>query len=107
MLLLTLLLAGGAAAVAILRLRGYPAVLLDPKAGSGQAAQGAAFTRELVVLVLVAIAAQGAIATVRVGSLVEQQMRTIRRFALIGGGVLLVLTALVQCLGFSWQLLRV
>ena len=57
-LLLALVDRRAAATVAILRLRGYPALVTNPKAGSGQAAQGDAFTRELVVLVLLAVAAQ-------------------------------------------------
>ena len=94
MLLLTLLIAGGAMVVAVLRLRGYPAVVLDPRAGSGQAAQGNAFTRELVALVLVAVAAQAAVAKVRASSLVEQQMRAIGRYALVAAALLVVLAAL-------------
>lgn len=93
-LLLTLLIAGGAAVVAILRLRGYPALVLDPEAGSGQLVQGSAYTRELLGLVLVAVAAQAALTRIRVSSLVEQQMRTLRRFALIGGAAIVVLAAL-------------
>lgn len=93
-LLLTLAIAGGAAVVAILRLRGYPALVLDPEAGSGQLVQGSAYTRELLGLVLVAVAAQAALTRIRVSSLVEQQMRTLRRFALIGGAVIVVLAAL-------------
>jgi len=90
-LLLTLLLAGGAAMVAILRLRGYPAVVEDPKAGSGQGAQGSAFTSELVALVFVVVAAQAALGMVRVSSLFEQRLGKIRRIALTGGAVLVVL----------------
>ncbi|MBA3748540.1 MAG: O-antigen ligase family protein [Solirubrobacterales bacterium] len=93
-LLLALVIAGGAAVVAILRLGGYPALVLDPKTGSGQAAQGNAFTRELVGLVLLAVVAQAALTRVRVSSLLEQQMRTVVRFALIGGGILVVVVAL-------------
>ena len=90
-LLLTLLLAGGAAAVAILRLRGYPAVVEDPKAGSGQAAHGSAFTSELVALMFVVVAAQAALGMVRVSSLVEQRLGKIRRVALTAGAILVVL----------------
>jgi O-antigen ligase len=80
--------------VAILRLRGYPALVLDPEAGSGQLVQGSAYTRELLGLVLVAVAAQAALTRIRVSSLLEQQMRTLRRFALIGGAAIVVLAAL-------------
>lgn len=94
MLLVTLLLAGAASVAAILLLRGYPALVLDPKAGSGQAAQGNAFTRELVALALLAAGAQAALASLRVSSVLERQLRTARRFALIGGAALVVVAAL-------------
>jgi hypothetical protein len=92
-LLLTLLVAGGAAAIAILRLRHYPALVSDPKAGSGQAVQGNAYTRELLALMLLAVAAQAALAAVRVASALDHQMAAIRRIALIGGGVVVVVAA--------------
>jgi len=89
-LLLTLLVAGGAAAIAIIRLRHFPALVLDPKTGSGQLAQGNAYTRELLALVLLAAGAQAALAAVRVASVPEHQMQAIRRIALIGGAVVVV-----------------
>jgi len=92
-LLLTLVIAGGAAIVAILRLRGYPALVQDPKAGSGQAAQGNIFTRELVALVLLAVVAQAVTAFIRLTPLLERQMKVLRRYALIGGGTLVILAA--------------
>jgi O-antigen ligase len=93
-LLLTLALVGAAAAVAMLRLRSYPALVTDPRAGRGQAAAGDAFTRELVMLVLLTVAAQAALAAVRVPNQIVHQMQTMRRTALIGLGVVLVLGAL-------------
>jgi len=92
-LLLTLVIAGGAAIVAILRLRGYPALVQDPKAGSGQAAQGNIFTRELVALVLLAVVAQAVTAFIRLTPLLERQMKVLRKYALIGGGTLVILAA--------------
>ena len=92
-LLLTLLIVGATAAFAILRLDGYPALVLDPKAGAGQAAQGSAFTKELIALLLVAIAAQAALCLVRVPGLLESQLATLRRVALAAGAVVLVLAA--------------
>ena len=94
-LLLTLAFAGVAAAVALLRLRGYPALVTDPRAGSGQAAAGSAFTRELVILVLLAVAAQAALTAVRVPEQITDQVRTIRRIALIGFAGVVVLGALI------------
>ena len=92
-LLLTLVIVGGAAAVAMLRLRGYPALVLDPKAGSGQVAQGSAFTRELIGLLLLAVAAQTTLALVGARGMLESHVARLRRIALIGGAVLVVLTA--------------
>jgi len=92
-LLLTLVIVGATAALAILRLEGYPALVLDPKAGDGQAAQGSAFTRELIGLVLVAVAAQATLCLVRVPGLLDSHVATLRRFALAGCAVILVLAA--------------
>jgi hypothetical protein len=92
-LLATLLIVSAAAALAILRLDGYPALVLDPKAGSGQAAQGSAFTSELIGLLLVAIAAQAAVCLVRMPGLLESHVAMLRRIALFGGAVLLVVVA--------------
>jgi O-Antigen ligase len=61
-LLATLGVAGGAAALAILRLRGYPALTGDPVAAGGQAAAGRAYLPQLLALVAGAAAAQGALA---------------------------------------------
>ncbi|MEA2142968.1 MAG: hypothetical protein QOI64_1398 [Solirubrobacteraceae bacterium] len=94
-LLLTLLVAGGAAAVAIIRLRHYPALVFDAKVGTGQATQGSAYIRELLALVLLAAGVQGALATVRVASALEDQMHTIRRIALVGVGLAVVVAAVV------------
>ena len=92
-LVATLLIVGAAAALAILRLDGYPALVLDPKAGSGQAAQGSAFTWELIGLVLAAIAAQAAVCLVRVPALLGSRVAALRRIALVGGGVVVVVAA--------------
>ena len=92
-LLLTLVIVGATAALAILRLRGYPAVVLDPKAGSGQATQGGAFTRELIGLVLLAVGAQAALALIRAPALLDSHVATLRRIALVSGVVIVVLTA--------------
>ena len=92
-LLLTLAIAGGTAAAAIVLLRGYPALVLDPKAGRGQAAQGSVFTRQLLALVLLAVTLQAALAAARASALLEDRMRTIRRIALIGGATLLLVGA--------------
>jgi hypothetical protein len=92
-LLLTLLVAGGAAALAIIRLRHYPALVLDPESGSGQAAQGNAFTREILALVGVVVAAQAALAAARVTSAFDHQRKALRRIAIVGGAIVLVVAA--------------
>lgn len=94
--LLTLAICGGAALGAMLRLRGYPALVTDPKAGTGQAAAGSAFTRELVFLVLLAVAAQAAVvvSAARMKASLAERGRALRRIALISVGVLVALTAL-------------
>ena len=92
-LLLTLLVAGGAAVFAIIRLRHYPALVLDPKTGAGQLTQGNAYTRELLALMLLAVGAQAALAAVRVTSALEHQLPAIRRIALIGGVAIVVAAA--------------
>jgi len=92
-LLLTLAIVAGTAAIAVLRLRGYPALVTDPKAGSGQEAQGSAFTRELIGLVLAAVGAQAALALVRAPRLLESHVTALRRITLIGGAIVLVLVA--------------
>lgn len=94
-LLLTLVVASGVAALAILRLRHYPALAVDPRTGSGQAVQGNAYTRELLALGLLAVAAQAGLAAVRVASPPEHQMQAIRRIALIGAGLLVIVAALI------------
>jgi hypothetical protein len=93
-LLLTLVIAGGAAAIAIIRLRHYPALVTDPKVGSGQAAQGDPFTLELLALVVLASGAQAALAVVRMAGAVDANRQVVRRYALVGLAVIL-LVALV------------
>ena len=90
-LLLTLAVVGAAATIAILRLEGYPALVIDPQAGEGQVAQSSAFTRELIGLVLVVIAAQAALCFARGPSLLDSHVATLRRVALGAGAIIVVL----------------
>ena len=92
-LLVTLAIVGATATLGVLRVDGYAALVLDPKAGSGQAAQGDTFTRELIALMLVAVAAQAAVALVRVPGLLESQIATLRRIAIVGLAVVVVVAA--------------
>ena len=94
-LLLTLSVTGAVAALAILRVHGYPALVEDPTAGSGAASQGDAYTWQLIGLVLLAAGAHAALARAGAALLAKQGLQPIRRFALIAGGVLLVSAAIL------------
>lgn len=91
--LLTVLIAGGAAAIAIVRLRGYPALAVNPQLGTGQEAQGDTFTRELLALALLAAAAQVALARFRAGTWLGRQFTRIRRLTIVTRGVIAVVAA--------------
>ena len=93
-LLLVLLVAGGAATVATLRLRAYPALVSDPLAGSGQAAQGDSYMRELVALVALAVTAQAALTFARVPAALRERSQAIGRPALAAGAAVIVLLLL-------------
>ena len=92
-LAVTLAIVGATALLGVLRVDGYEALVLDPKAGSGQASQGAAFTRELVVLMLAAISAQVAVALMRGPRMLESHVVMLRRVAVVGGVAVVVLAA--------------
>ena len=64
-LLVTLALCGGALAIVLLRLRGYPALTGDPARGAGRSAEGHAFAPLLFGVALAAGAAQAALAWLR------------------------------------------
>ncbi|MBA2525296.1 MAG: O-antigen ligase family protein, partial [Pyrinomonadaceae bacterium] len=61
-LLLTFALVGGLVAIAVILLRDYPALVDDPSAGAGQAAEGRSYGRTLLALTIVAVVAQGVLA---------------------------------------------
>ncbi|MDP2055889.1 MAG: FAD-dependent oxidoreductase, partial [Acidobacteriota bacterium] len=65
----------------------------DPEIGSGQAAQGNAFSVELLALGVLAIGAQAALAMVRIAGVIEANRQAIRRFAVVGTGVILLAAA--------------
>ncbi len=94
-LLATLAIVGGTVTIAILRLRGYPALVVDPRAGGGQAAEGGAFARELLVLLAGAIGAQAALATFRPGARLSRRQRARARRALNAVAGLAALAAVV------------
>jgi hypothetical protein len=93
-LALVLLVAGCAAAVAIARVQTYPALVSDPGAGTGQGAQGDAFTRELLALVAIAALAQAALALGRMPSAWRRRVRAISAPVRIGGAALAVVVVL-------------
>ena len=86
-LLAALGIAGAAAALAILRLRGYPALVDDPRAGGGQAAAGSAYLPQLLALAGAAGLAQGALAAAG-GPASRRLRRAGRRAAPVVGGAL-------------------
>jgi hypothetical protein len=96
-LLLTLAIAGGAAALAILRLRGYPELVTDPRAGDGQESGGQEFGPQLVLLSLAAAAGQYVIARMRSSDDVMEVLAPIGRKA---GIVLAGALALVVVLAY-------
>jgi len=93
-LLISLALVGAAVAVLVLRLRAYPALVTDPAAGTGQAAQGNAFTRELLLVSLAVMIAQGLLAEERIAPGLRRHARALRRPALIGLGAIIAVAAL-------------
>ncbi len=72
------------ALLAIARLGGYPALVDDPHAGSGQLASGHAFAAQLALLVAGAVAVQAVVAAGRASDNLMQAMRRVVRPLLIG-----------------------
>ena len=93
-LLVSLALVGGAVALLVLRLRSYPALVTNPEAGTGQAAQGDSFTRELVLLTIAVMVAQGLLAEQRVAPELRRHARSLRRPALIAAGTIAAVLAI-------------
>ena len=90
-LLATAGLIAGAFVLAVTRLQSYPALIDDPAAGSGQEAQGAAYTGQLVVLVLIVVGVQAVVGAGRASPNLMQALRRVFRPILIGLAVLLAL----------------
>jgi hypothetical protein len=93
-LLISLAIVGGAVALLVLRLRSYPALVTNPAAGTGQAAQGSAFTGELVFASVVVLIAQGLLAEERVAPELRRHARSLRKPALIAAGAIVAVVAL-------------
>lgn len=77
-LLLTFLVVGAAATLALLRLRSYPALTLDPDLGAGQASAGRSYAPQLILLAAGAGVAQAVVAAGRAS---EAVMTSLRRVA--------------------------
>lgn len=95
---LTLAIAGTATVLAILRLRGYDALVDDPRAGSGQEAQGKAYAPQLALLAAAAAAVQGVVAGGRRSAAIRDaasRLRTGTRYALAAALPVLLLAYLV------------
>lgn len=84
---------GGASFLAIARLRGYPALVDDPAAGSGREAQGHAFLAQLVVITGAAIAAMAVVAAGRASQNLMRATGQVLRPIAIGLAIVLALTA--------------
>lgn len=97
-LLLTILVVGLAATIAILRLHAYPALVDNPYAGHGEAAAGRAF---LPLLILLAVACAGAQAGL---AYAERHVQAQFSFRLAGrtlsGSAVVALTCAVLALGY-------
>lgn len=93
-LLVSLALVGGALAFFVIRLRAFPALVTDPAAGSGQAVQGNAFTRDVVFISVLVMVAQGLFAEERIAPELRRHARTLRKPALIGLAGLVCIVAL-------------
>lgn len=94
-LLLTVAIIGGAATLALLRLRSYPALTVDPAAGAGQESAGHAYAPQLMLLIAGAAVAQWLIAAGRASEAVMDPLRRAVRPAALGGAVILALFAIV------------
>lgn len=92
-LLLSGLTVGGFAAIAIVRLRHYPAVVDDPLRGSGQAAQGRAFAPQLALLGVAAGVVQGLLGAGQASESLTGALRRVVRPLLITGVAVAVVLA--------------
>jgi O-antigen ligase len=93
--IVTAAIVGVAATLALLRLRGYPALTLDPHLGQGQQHDGHAYAGQLAVLAGGAALAQGLVAAGRVPDHVGASLRRTLRPVGIVVAVLAVLFAVV------------
>jgi O-antigen ligase len=94
-LLLTAVVVGIAATLAVLRLRSYPALTIDPAAGAGQESAGHAYAPQLLLLAGGAIVAQAIIAAGRASDAVMDPLRRAARPVGTVAAVLLALFAVV------------
>ena len=94
-LLATLALVGGALAIALLRLRGYPALTEDPTLGQGQEVSGRAFGALVIALTVAVGAAQLAVAQISIRRDSAERLAWAARPAVLVVGGLAVLAAVV------------
>ncbi|MBA3327270.1 MAG: hypothetical protein H0T43_03100 [Solirubrobacterales bacterium] len=88
-LLLTAVIVGVAATIAVVRLQAYPGLIDDPRAGAGQLTEGGAYGPQLVVIVLLAMATQAVIAATRSSAVLMEALGRIGRPLAIGAGIVL------------------
>jgi hypothetical protein len=94
-LVLTAAVVGIATTLAVLRLRSYPALTIDPTAGSGQVSAGRAYAPQLVLLVAGAVVVQAIIAAGRASDAVMDRLRRAARPVGILTAVALALFAVI------------
>jgi hypothetical protein len=95
-LLLTIAVVGGAVTLALLRLRGYPELTIDPAIGSGQERAGRAYGLQLFLLSAAAASLQAVIAAGRASRPVMRELRRVARpAAAVAGTAAIVLAVAV------------
>jgi O-antigen ligase len=83
-LLMTAGIVGVPTVLAIARLKGYPALVDNPRAGSGQQSSGHAFGAQLILLVAAAVVVQGVVAAGRASDNLMQALHRVVRPLLVG-----------------------
>lgn len=97
-LVLTFAIVGGAVTLALLRLRSYPALTVDPSMGAGQESAGHAYAPQLVLIAAGAAVAQGVIAAGRAS---DRVMESVSRAARPVGVVVTVILAVFAVLAYG------
>ncbi len=92
-LLVTTAVTGAAGAIAVVLLHSYPALVTDPRAGSGQARQADAYLPHLLIVVAIAVIVMALVAAGRASPAVMGPLGRVRRPAGLALGAVIVLVA--------------